>query len=62
MNGSRVIFIQNWIERVPGDEMSAKYKLCKKVIQLSNMGEGALTSHTGGDKHKKKIADLKEII
>ena len=39
----------NWIERVPGNGKSADCKLCKKVIQLSNMGEGALISYTGGD-------------
>ena len=51
----------NRIERVPGNGKSAKCKLCKEVIQLSNMGEDALISHFGGDKHKKKIADIKEI-
>ena len=33
----------------------AKCKLCKKVIQLSNMGECSLILHTGGDKHKQKL-------
>ena len=49
----------DWLERVPGNGESAKCKLYKKVIQLSKMGP--LISHTGGDKHKKKIADFKEI-
>ena len=43
-------FYSNWIERVSDNGNSAKYKLCKKVIQLSNIGEGALISHTAGDK------------
>ena len=43
-------FYSNWIERVSDNGTSAKYKLCKKVIQLSNIGEGALILHTGGDK------------
>ena len=51
----------NWMEKVPGGGKSAKCKFYKKVIQLSNMGEGALISYTGGDKHQKKIADLKRM-
>ena len=45
----------NWIERVPGNGKSAECKLCKEIIQLSNMGEDALISHFGGDKHKRKL-------
>ena len=51
----------NWIERVcRNNGKSANNKLCQAVVQLSNMGEGALISDTGGIKHKE-IADLKEI-
>ena len=39
---------------------SANCKHCKKIIQLSNIVEGVLMSHTGRDKHRKKIADLKD--
>ena len=48
------------MEKVPGGGKSAKCKFYKKVIQLSNMGEGALISYTGGDKHCrfKKDANL----
>ena len=37
---------------------NAFYKLCKREIVLSNMGEGALTSHANGKKHQTKVMDL----
>ena len=37
---------------------NAFYKLCKREIVLSNMGEGALRSHANGKKHQTKVMDL----
>ena len=54
------IYLVKLDKEVPGNGKSAKCKLCKTSIQLSNMGESALILHTRGDKHKK-IADLKEV-
>lgn len=40
---------------------SVKCNLRTKVLQLSSMVEDALVLHTGGDKHKKKTANFKQI-
>ena len=37
---------------------NAFFKLYKREIVLSNMGEGALTSHANGKKHQTKVMDL----
>ena len=40
-------------------ESQQNVSFAKKLYNLAI--QGALTSDTGGDKHKQKIADLKEI-
>ena len=47
----------SWISRSKTKE-NAFCKLCKREIVLSNMGEGALTSHANGKKHQTKLMDL----
>ena len=47
----------SWISRSK-TKKNAFCKLCKREIVLSNMGEGALTSHANGKKHQTKVMDL----
>ena len=40
---------------------NARYKLCKCVISLSNIGEKALRSHVNGKKHKKRLENHEQV-
>lgn len=44
-----------WLEKV-SDRGKARCGLCSKIIDISNMGEAALTSHAKGTKHQAVVA------
>ncbi|KAK0143227.1 hypothetical protein N1851_018653 [Merluccius polli] len=46
---------KTWLEKVE-DPSKARCGLCSKIIDISNMGEAALTSHAKGAKHKAVVA------
>jgi hypothetical protein len=47
---------REWLREVPGDSSQARCGICKKTIDLSNMGQTALMSHMKGKKHKRDLA------
>ena len=57
----KTLFITNWLEEDQfkswwtnaKDGNKARCKLCKKDIELSNMGRQTLVSHCSGQKHKE---------
>ena len=46
---------KDWIQRLENN-YKASCKVCQKSIDLSNMGRGALISHSQGKGHKKTMA------
>ena len=65
MSKKKTVFNEKWLEEdqfkewlvSAKDNGKARCKLCKKDIELSNMGRQALLSHCGGKQHKE--VDLK---
>lgn len=51
---------KDWLKPVKLDSRKASCTVCDKIIDLSNMGEGAIKSHMKGGKHVRNIAKLKE--
>ena len=47
---------KDWIQEVHDSPSKAYCHACKKTIDLSNMGQGALTSHMKGKKHQEVIS------
>ena len=66
----KTTFNQKWLEEdafklwlAPTKNVSiARCKLCKKDIELSNMGRQALLSHCSGKKHKDADVKVKSIF
>ena len=53
----------SWLARVLDYNKKAKYKVCRKSFELSNMGRGALTSHqTKSEKHKRVMKNLSAFL
>ena len=46
---------KDWIQRYENN-YKASCKVCQKAIDLSNMGRGALVSHSKGKGYKKTMA------
>jgi hypothetical protein len=44
-----------WLTACAGDKTKARCKLCVKSIDISNMGEAALKSHSKGAVHQQKV-------
>ena len=64
----QIFFRESWLSNTnykcvvtTPSNIEAKYKLCKKIIQLSNMGEEALISHSKGDGDKRRVKDAVEV-
>lgn len=51
----------SWVEKAR-NETDAFCKLCKKVINLSHMGESALRSHQGSAKHKLHMTAVRASL
>lgn len=51
----------SWVKQVMHDPRKAQCTACMKTIDLSVMGESALTSHAGGTKHIKNL-DIKSSL
>lgn len=51
---------KDWLQKET-DSRHAKCKLCSKTIDISNMGEAALTSHMKGKKHATAVSAAKTI-
>lgn len=46
---------KEWLRFVEGNKRKARCVVCSKDIDISNMGEAALTSHMEGKKHKERL-------
>ena len=54
--------VKDWVAK-GSSNTKAKCNLCKKTFKLSKNGVGALTSHAGGETHKKLMkADLEKNL
>ncbi len=42
---------ENWVEKNASDPRTAKCRACSKIIDIANMGEAALKSHSTSKKH-----------
>lgn len=51
----------SWVKQVIQDPRKAQCTMCMKTIDLSQMGESALTSHARGAKHLKNL-DIKSSL
>ena len=66
----KTLFNANWLEEdqfkswltSAKDGNKARCKLCKKDIELSNMGRQALVSHCSGKKHKEIDVKVKTFF
>ena len=47
---------KDWLQSVPGDLFKARCRICCVTMDLSNMGKGALRSHSEGKKHCAKVS------
>ena len=69
-NERETFFNANWLEEdqfkswltSAKDGNKARCKLCKKDIELSNMGRQALVSHYSGKKHKEVDVKVKTFF
>ena len=50
---------KNWLRPFKADSKKALCILCDKLVDLSNMGESALKSHTKSTKHIRNLDRLK---
>ena len=48
----------SWLE-CGTDKYSAKCNICRKIFDISNMGEPAIRSHGKGSKHKQLLEQKK---
>jgi hypothetical protein len=46
---------QTWIRPFKADKTKAICSVCDKIIDISNMGEAALKSHTKAEKHNRSL-------
>lgn len=46
---------REWLQEVPGNPRQAKCLVCPTIIELSNMGKGAVISHTTSKKHERML-------
>ena len=51
---------KDWIEKVDNCTSKARCKVCRKTIDLSNMGTRALKSHAKGLRHKDLVKNAKQ--
>ena len=52
---------KTWLSKA-ADKKQARCRLCKKDLELSNMGKKALLSHAAGKKHSKRDIKIKTFF
>lgn len=51
----------SWIAKVENNKTQAYCKVCKKTLNLSNMGKQALSSHSSGTFHQKTLQATQQL-
>ena len=52
---------KEWLQEVKGDKHKARCIVCMKDVDISSMGESALTSHLKGKKHQTLTSQKRSI-
>ena len=52
---------KDWLREVKGDKHKARCIVCMKDVDISSMGESALTSHLKGKKHQTLTSQKRSL-
>ena len=52
---------KEWLREIKGDKHRARCIVCMKDVDISNMGESALTSHLKGKKHQRLTSQKRSL-